>query len=88
MEIEGTCVSKNFNETVRLQSEIIREVRDYKGLRRAQVALPVWPAHQPRYSAGETSVRGPIVVLIEQKERESVSAREFEIRGKDRTRVG
>ena len=38
-----------------------QEERDYKGLQRAKVALPVWPAHQPRRSPGETSVRGPIV---------------------------
>ena len=31
------------------------------GLRRVQVALPVWPANQRRHSPGETSVRGPIV---------------------------
>ena len=67
MEIEGTCVSKNLDETVRLQSEKreewIREIRGERlqGMQRAQVALPVWPAHQPRRSPGETSVRGPIV---------------------------
>ena len=60
-------MSKNFNETVCLQSEkreewIREEERDYKGLRRVQVALPVWPAHQLHRSPGETSVRGPIVV--------------------------
>ena len=38
-----------------------QEERDYKGLWRVQVALPVWSAHQPRRSPGETSVRGPIV---------------------------
>ena len=38
-----------------------QEERGYKGLWRAQVALPVWPAHQPRCSPGETSVQGPIV---------------------------
>ena len=38
------------------------EETDYKGLWRAQVALPVWPARQPRRSPEETSVRGPIVV--------------------------
>ena len=58
---------KYFDETVRLQSEIrqecIREMRgDYKGLHRAQVALPVWPAHQPRRSPGEMNVRGLIVL--------------------------
>ena len=62
-------MSKNLDEKVRLQSEKrqewIREIkkeRDYKGLRRAQVALPVWPAHQPCRFLGEASVRGPIVV--------------------------
>ena len=34
--------------------------RDYKRLQRGRVALPVWPAHQPRYSSEEMSVRGPI----------------------------
>ena len=60
-------MSKNLDETVRLQSEKrdewIREIRGerlHKGLRRVQVALAVWPAHQPRPSPGETSVRGPI----------------------------
>ena len=35
--------------------------RDYKGLQRAQVAYPVWPARQPRRSPGETNVWVPIV---------------------------
>ena len=66
VKIEGTCVSKNLDETVRLQSEKreewIREIRgDYKGLLKVRVALPVWPAHQPRRSSGETSARRPIV---------------------------
>ena len=39
-------MSKNFDEIVRLLSE----KRDYNGLQRARVALPVWPAHQPRRS--------------------------------------
>ena len=58
-------MSKNLDETVRLQSEKkqewIREMRDYKGLQRVQVSHHVWPAHQLRRSPGETSVRGPIV---------------------------
>ena len=37
------------------------EETDYKGLQRAQVALPVLPAHQQSCSPGETSVGGPIV---------------------------
>ena len=54
MEIEATCVSKNLDETVRLQSEKreewIGEIRGERlqGLQRAQVSLPPWPAHQPR----------------------------------------
>ena len=58
-------MSKNLDETVRLQSEKreqwIREEKDYKGLQRAQVALPFWPAHQPRRFPGGMNVRGPIV---------------------------
>ena len=49
MEIEETCVSKNLDEK---REEWIREIRgerDYKGLQRARVALPVWSAHQPRH---------------------------------------
>ena len=42
-------------------------------LRRAQVAHPVWPAHRPRRSPGETSVWGPLCSLIEQEEREDSS---------------
>ena len=37
------------------------EERDYKGLQRVQVALPVWSANQPHSFPGETSVCGPIV---------------------------
>ena len=56
-------MSKNFDKTVRLQSEIrqewIREIRGERLQGRAQVALLVWPAHQPRRSPRETSVQGP-----------------------------
>ena len=58
-------MSKNFDETVRFQSEKSgyerSEERDYKGLQRAQAALPVWPARQRRHSRKETNVRGLIV---------------------------
>ena len=60
-------MSKNFDETVRLQSEKndgwIQEVRgkDYKELQRTRVALPVLPAHQLHRFPEETSVQGPIV---------------------------
>ena len=59
-------MSKNFDETVRLQSEKrqewMREIkRRLQGIERAREALPVWPAHQPRRFLREKSVRGPIV---------------------------
>ena len=60
-------MSRNFDETVRLQSEIRREwIREIQGERLQGIAegassAPVWPAHQPGRSPGETSVRGPIV---------------------------
>ena len=86
-------MSKNFDETVRLQSEIrrewIRQVRKEKlqGIAQGASRAPVWLAHQPRRSLGETSVRGPIVVQQNRRREKTVSARsatEFEIRGKDR----
>ena len=59
-------MSKNLDETIRLQSEKSgyerKEQRGYKGLQRAGLALPVWPAYQPRRSRGEMSVRDPVVV--------------------------
>ena len=62
MEIEGTCASKNLDETVRLQSERkeewIREIRGKRlqGIKIAGIARPVSPAHQQRNSPGETSI--------------------------------
>ena len=52
-------MTKNLDETVREKTRV--DKRDFRGLQRAQVALPVWLGHQPRRSPGETSVRGPIV---------------------------
>ena len=66
VEIEGKGVSKNSDETVRHQSEKSGyqrlEKSEYKGLLRGQVALPVWPAYQPRRRPKGTNIRGPIVV--------------------------
>ena len=57
----GTCVSKNFDETERLQSEKSGcERTDYMGLHRARAALSVWQSHQLRCSLREMSVRGTI----------------------------
>ena len=50
VEIEGTCVSKNLDETVCFQyekrEEWIREERDNKRLQKTGVGLLVWPIHQ------------------------------------------
>ena len=57
----------NFDETVRLQSEKQQEwIREERVGRLQKITVeassaPVWPAHQPRCSPGETIVRGPIV---------------------------
>ena len=59
---------KNFDETVRLQSEKTEEwIREIRGERLQEItegasSAPLWPAHLPGRSPGETSVRGPIVV--------------------------
>ena len=49
----GNCVSKNLDKAVRLQfeksNEWMREESDYKGLQKARVAHPAWPAYQPRH---------------------------------------
>ena len=37
-----------------------RSERDYKGLQRAQVALPVWPAHHPCHYPEETMSGDPL----------------------------
>ena len=56
-------MSKNLDETVHLESEKKKsgferlEESDYKGTS----SIPVWPAHHPRSSTGEKSVRGLIV---------------------------
>ena len=78
-------MSKNLDETVRLQSEKNR----LQGLQRARVALPDWPAHQPRRSPGKTSVRGTHCSLIEQERRVFLpDLPEIEAKGKmeERTR--
>ena len=58
-------MSKNFDATVCLQSEKRQEwIREIRGERLQGIAeggsAPVWLAHQPRRSPGETSVRGLI----------------------------
>ena len=71
MKTKETCVSKNLDNNVCLQSEKSEKEKDYKVLQRARVALSVWPAHQPR--------RSP-------KEREDRFAREIEVKEKTENR--
>ena len=58
-------MSKNLDQTVRLQSEKKRKIhtrgKSKEIAEGAGSALPVWPDYQPRRSPGETSVRGPTV---------------------------
>ena len=68
VEIKGTCVSKNLDETVRLQSEIRREwIREIREERLQRIPEGASSAHRLASSSavssatGETSVRGPIV---------------------------
>ena len=76
MEIEGTSVSKNLDETVRLQSEQTQEwIRETRGERLQGIAEGTSSAHHlARSSAasfpGRNECPGIHCSLIEQKERE------------------
>ena len=65
--LEGNCVSKNLDETVRLQSEKreewIREIRGEKlqGIAEGTTSAPCLASSSARRSPGKTSVQGPIV---------------------------
>ena len=76
---QGTCVSKNFDETVRLQSEKRQEwIREIRGERLQGVAEDVSSA--PRLASllaaslpGRSECPGTHCSLIEQEEREDSS---------------
>ena len=69
MEIEGTCVSKNLDEAVRLQSEKrqewIREIRQEK-LQEITEGMS-----RPRRSPGETSLGTHCSLIVHQKRKDS-----------------
>ena len=79
MEIEGTCVSKNLDETVRLQSEIRRErIREIREKRLQRIAEGASSA--PRLASasavsfpGRNECPGTDCSLIEPEEREDSS---------------
>ena len=61
--LEGTCVSKNLDETVRLQSEMEREIRGERlqGIAEGASSAPRLVSSSAASFPVETSVRGPIV---------------------------
>ena len=89
VEIEGTCVSKYFDEIVCLQSEIRREwIREIRGERLQGIAEGASSNPRPASSSaaslpGRNKCPGTHCSLIEQEEREGRSANG----GKDRKRV-
>ena len=100
MKIEGTCVSKKLDETVRLLSEKRQEwIREIRGERLQGIAKGASSApHLASLSAvlfpGRNEYLGTHCSLIEQKEREDSFCQicqrncgKRENGGKDRTRV-
>ena len=99
-QIEGTCVSKYFEETVRFQSEIRREwIREIRGEKLQEIAEGASSALRLASSSaasipGRNECPGTHCSLIEQEEREDsscqISHRVWDKRkdgGEDRTRV-
>ena len=76
MEIEGTCVSKNLDETVRLQSEIrrewIREIRGEKlqGIAESASSAPRLASSSAASFPGRNECPGTHCSLIEQEREE------------------
>ena len=79
VEIEGTCVSKYFEETVRLQSEIRREwIREIRGERLQGIAEGASSAPRLASSSavsfpGRNECPGTHCSLIEQEEKKDSS---------------
>ena len=95
MEIEETCLSKNLDETVRLQSEKRRErIREVRGERLQGVAegsssAPRLASSSVALFPGRNECPGTHCSLIEQKDRDPArSPAEFEIKGKMEERTG
>ena len=92
--MEGTCGSKNLDETVRLQSEIRREwIQEIKEKRLQGIAEGASSA--PRLASlsassfpGRNKCPGTHCKLVEQDEREDGSCQIFEEKGKMEERTG
>ena len=92
MEIEGTCASKNVDETVCLQlekrQEWIREIREERlqGIAEAASSAPRLASSSAASFPGRNECPGTHCSLIEQEEREKTfparSATEFAAKGK------
>ena len=82
MEIEGTCVSKNFDETVRLQSEKrqewIREIRGERlqGIAEGASSAPRLASSSAAPFLGRNECPETHCSLIEQEEREDSSCQQ------------
>ena len=90
-------MSKNFDETVRLQFEIGPEwIREVRGERLQQItedtsSALIWPAHQLCTSLGEAVVWGPNVAYWNWRKEKAVparSTREVEVKEKIEERAG
>ena len=77
MEIEGTCASNNFDETVRLQCEKSgyerKEKRDYKELQRARSSASCRASASAAPFDERNECPGTYCSLIEKPEREDSS---------------
>ena len=79
VEIEGTCLSKNFDETVRVQSEKrkewIREIRGERlqGIIERTSSAPRLASSSAELLPGRNECPGTHCSLIEQEERENSS---------------
>ena len=78
VEIEETCVSKNFDETVRLQSEKRRvDMRDQRrGIAGGASSAPCLASSSSDSFSGRNECLGTHCSLIEPEKRENVLARD------------
>ena len=95
MEIEETCVSKNLDETVRLQSEKrhewIREIRGERlqGIAEGASSAPRLASSSAASFPGRNECPGTHCSLIKQEKRVPArSAIEYEVEGKMEKRTG
>ena len=84
MKIEGTCLSKNLDETIRLQSEIRGE--RLQGIAEGTSSAPCLASSSAVSFPGRNECPGTHCSLIEQKEREDST--EFEIKEKMDEKTG